>query len=143
MIAQIPLVLWVMPVTYSALSRIHLFGMDHNRRGFVGSRSFVLDEARGSEPTSFVYGIERDIEAVRAAITQPWTTSPVEEQIDRVQMIKRQMSGRAHDFLLKQRVLDCRVRHRPQRRGGMPAAQKCGRSPDCRATCCPGFVESS
>ncbi len=26
MIAQIPLVLWVMPVTYSALSRIHLFG---------------------------------------------------------------------------------------------------------------------
>lgn len=64
-----------------------------------------LDEAQRSDLVSFASGLERDIEAVRAAITQPWTTSPVEGQINRVKMIKRQMYGRANYPLLKQRVL--------------------------------------
>lgn len=64
-----------------------------------------LDEARRSDLTSFASGLDRDIEAVRAAVTQPWTTSPVEGQINRVKMIKRQMYGRASYTLLKQRAL--------------------------------------
>ena len=64
-----------------------------------------LDEARRSDLMSFASGLERDIEAVRAAVTQPWTTSPVEGQINRVKTIKRQMYGRANYTLLKQRVL--------------------------------------
>ncbi len=64
-----------------------------------------LYEAQRSDLVSFASGLKRDIEAVRAAITQPWTTSPVEGQINRVKMIKRQMYGRANYPLLKQRVL--------------------------------------
>ncbi|WP_155249172.1 MULTISPECIES: hypothetical protein [Mesorhizobium] len=36
----------------------------------------------------------RDIEALRAAITKPWSANPVEGQINRL-TIKRQMYGRA------------------------------------------------
>jgi transposase len=46
-----------------------------------------------SELASFAVGLSRDIEAVRAAITQPWSTSPVEGQINRLKTIKRQTDG--------------------------------------------------
>lgn len=39
--------------------------------------------------------IGRNIEAVRAAITQLWSTSPVEGQINRLKTMKRQMYGRS------------------------------------------------
>nr|WP_085033069.1 hypothetical protein [Ensifer aridi] len=54
---------------------------------------------------SFATGIERDIEAVKAALTEPWSTSPVEGQINRLKMIKRQMYGRSGYSLLKSKVL--------------------------------------
>ncbi|KWV57494.1 transposase [Rhizobium altiplani] len=54
-----------------------------------------IADARDSELASFAAGIERDIEAVKAAITEPWSTSPVEGQINRLKMIKRQMYGRS------------------------------------------------
>lgn len=50
-------------------------------------------------------GLWRDLEAVRGAVTMPWSTSPVEGQISRLKMIKRQMYGRAGFDLLRQRVL--------------------------------------
>jgi transposase len=64
-----------------------------------------LAEAEASELHALAKGIKRDMAAVRAAITEPWTTSPVEGQINRVKAIKRQMYGRAKYPLLKQRVL--------------------------------------
>jgi transposase len=64
-----------------------------------------LVAAEASELNTLAKGIRRDIDAVRAAITEPWTTSPVEGQINRVKAIKRQMYGRAKYLLLKQRVL--------------------------------------
>jgi transposase len=54
---------------------------------------------------SFADGIDRDAAAVRASLTEPWSTSPVEGHINRVKTIKRQMYGRANYDLLRQRVL--------------------------------------
>ncbi|MGY8681747.1 ISL3 family transposase [Bradyrhizobium sp. UFLA05-153] len=74
-----------------------------------GSDIAELDEwitqAGNSELKSFANGIARDIDAVRAAITTSWTTSPVEGQISRIKAIKRQMYGRASYPLLRRRVL--------------------------------------
>ncbi|WP_456683112.1 ISL3 family transposase [Bradyrhizobium sp. USDA 3311] len=64
-----------------------------------------IAQAATSELKSFANGIARDIDAVRAAITPPWTTSPVEGQISRIKAIKRQMYGRASHPLLRRRVL--------------------------------------
>jgi transposase len=63
------------------------------------------DAARASEVASFAQGLSRDLAAVRAAITEPWSTSPVEGQTNRVKTMKRQMYGRAGHALLRMRVL--------------------------------------
>jgi transposase len=54
---------------------------------------------------SFANGLRADDDAVKAGITLPWSTGPVEGQINRLKMLKRQMYGRAHMALLRQRVL--------------------------------------
>jgi transposase len=65
-----------------------------------------LQEARHSALARFADGLRQDIAAVTGAIETPWSTSPVEGQIGRVKMIKRQMYGRASFELLRQRVLN-------------------------------------
>jgi transposase len=42
---------------------------------------------------------------VRAALELPWSTRPVESQIHRLKLLKRQMVGRAKLDLLRVRVL--------------------------------------
>ncbi|WP_430641452.1 ISL3 family transposase [Bradyrhizobium centrolobii] len=64
-----------------------------------------IEDASSSELASLAEGIGRDIAAVRAAITQPWSTSPVEGQINRLKTIKRQMYGRSGYALLRNRLL--------------------------------------
>ncbi|WP_431311662.1 ISL3 family transposase [Neomesorhizobium albiziae] len=70
----------------------------------AGLEQWIAD-ATNSELASLAAGIGRDIEAVRAAITQPWSTSPVEGQINRLKTIKRQMYGRSGYPLLRSRLL--------------------------------------
>lgn len=53
----------------------------------------------------FAASLERDRDALRGAITTPWSTSPVEGQIGRLKMLKRTMFGRAGFALLRQRAL--------------------------------------
>jgi transposase len=53
----------------------------------------------------FVVQLQRDEAAVRAALTLPWSTGPVEGHINRLKLIKRQMYGRAKLDLLRIRVL--------------------------------------
>ncbi len=48
----------------------------------------VLDDAAGTLLASFVASRRQDLLAVRAALDRPWTTSPVEEQINRLRTIK-------------------------------------------------------
>ncbi|WP_201832645.1 transposase [Microvirga zambiensis] len=52
-------------------------------------------DARCTALARLAAGLWRDLEAVRGAVTMPWSTSPVEGQISRLKMIKRQMYGRA------------------------------------------------
>jgi transposase len=54
---------------------------------------------------SFANGLRADYEAVKAGVTLMWSTGPVEGQINRLKMLKRQMYGRAGIGLLRQRVL--------------------------------------
>lgn len=53
----------------------------------------------------FANGIRRDYDAVRAALELPWSQGPVEGQVTRLKLMKRQMFGRAKLDLLRQRVL--------------------------------------
>ena len=53
----------------------------------------------------FASGLYEDDEAVKAGVTLPWSTSPVEGHIHRLKMLKRQMCGRAHLDLLSRRFV--------------------------------------
>ena len=64
-----------------------------------------LAEARRTALGAFARGIERDRDAVLAALVEPWSTSPVEGQINRLKLLKRTMYGRASYDLLRRRVL--------------------------------------
>ncbi|MFE3158494.1 ISL3 family transposase [Streptomyces sp. NPDC059221] len=50
-------------------------------------------------------GIDRDIDAVTAGLTLPWSSGAVEGHVNRIKMLKRQMFGRAGFKLLRKRVL--------------------------------------
>ncbi|WP_429641972.1 ISL3 family transposase [Skermanella aerolata] len=54
----------------------------------------------------FVGSLKRDLAAVRAGLSLPWSTGPVEGQICRLKTIKRTMYGRAGFDLLRHRVLE-------------------------------------
>jgi transposase len=53
----------------------------------------------------FAMGLRADYEAVKAGLRLPWSSGPVEGQINRLKMLKRSMFGRAKLDLLSQRFL--------------------------------------
>jgi transposase len=53
----------------------------------------------------FAKGLRADEAAVHAAVTLPWSQGPIEGQINRLKMLKRQMFGRARLDLLARRFL--------------------------------------
>jgi transposase len=55
--------------------------------------------------TSFASGLTSDLDAVTAGLTLPHSSGPVEGNVNRIKMIKRQMYGRAGFDLLRKRVL--------------------------------------
>jgi len=57
------------------------------------------------ELASFANGIRRDYQAVRNALTMPWSSGRVEGLNTRTKLIKRQMYGRASFPLLRKRIL--------------------------------------
>ena len=54
---------------------------------------------------SFAAGIRRDLDAVTAGLTLPYSSGPVEGNVNRIKMLKRQMYGRAGFALLRKRVI--------------------------------------
>jgi transposase len=67
-----------------------------------------MKEARESgikELKSFVAGVERDYDAVRAGLTLPWSQGPVEGTVNKIKTHKRLMYGRASFTLLRQKML--------------------------------------
>jgi transposase len=55
--------------------------------------------------TRFATGLTADIAAVTAGLSLPFSSGPVEGNVNRIKMIKRQMYGRAGFDLLRKRVL--------------------------------------
>jgi transposase len=54
---------------------------------------------------SFANGLRRDLAAVTAGLSLPYSSGAVEGQVNRIKMIKRMMFGRAKFDLLRQRIL--------------------------------------
>ncbi len=78
------------------------------RAGVFTALLVWLIDAEASEPPSFVtlaLGIRADYAAVEAALITEWSNDPVEGQVHRVKLIKRQGYGRATFDLLRRRVL--------------------------------------
>ena len=61
--------------------------------------------AERSEFRSLAAGLRRDKDAVLAAILFRWSNGQVEDQVNRLKLIKRTMYGRAGFALLRRRVL--------------------------------------
>jgi transposase len=70
----------------------------------------------------FAHGLRDDYAAVKAGVTLPWSTGPVEGHINRLKMLKRQMFGRARlDLLSRRFVLAPRRAQEPGQRPPPPA----------------------
>jgi hypothetical protein len=54
---------------------------------------------------TFAAGLDADGAAVRAALTEPWSSGQAEGQVNRLKLLKRQSYGRAGFDLLRRRVL--------------------------------------
>ncbi len=65
-------------------------------------------ESEIPEIMSFIAGIQRDYDAVLAAVEQRWSNGQVEGQVHRLKLIKRKMYGRGGFQLLRQCVLPFR-----------------------------------
>ncbi len=78
-------------------------------RGLEGEKlDGWLAEASTSEAQvmkKFAAGLKKDLLAVRAGLTESWSTGPVEGFINKLKLIKRSMYGRGKFDLLRQRVL--------------------------------------
>lgn len=64
-----------------------------------------IDRAATSLVASFANGVRRDIAAVHAAISSPWSNGQTEGQVTRLKLVKRQMYGRAKLDLLEARLI--------------------------------------
>jgi transposase len=70
-------------------------------------RSWMEQTIRSGIPElgSFVVGIERDYDAVHAALRLPWSQGTTEGKVNKLKTLKRVMYGRAGFALLRQRLL--------------------------------------
>jgi len=67
-----------------------------------------LEEAAGCEAAAmkkFATGLKKDLPAVRAGLTEPWSNGPVEGFVNKLKLVKRQGYGSAGFGLLRARVL--------------------------------------
>ena len=64
-----------------------------------------LADAENSELRGFAAGLRGDEQAVRAALTLPWSSGQVEGQVTRLKLVKRQGYGRAKLDLLRARLV--------------------------------------
>jgi transposase len=58
-----------------------------------------------AEVATFAAGLQRERSELRVALELPWSTGPVEGQITRLKLVKRQGYGRASLTTLKRRFL--------------------------------------
>ena len=63
------------------------------------------EEAEGNGFEGFAASLRQDDDAVHAALSEPWSTGPVDGYINRLKLIKRDMYGRPGFDLLGSRML--------------------------------------
>ena len=85
---------------------LEFFGMAR-RREPAGLEGWIERAAASGieELKHFGAGLRRDWEAVVAGLTLEWSSGPVEGQVNRLKMIKRQMFGRASLPVLRARIV--------------------------------------
>ena len=64
-----------------------------------------LCAAKSSLIASFARSVTRDLAAVRAAVTEPWSNGQTEGHVNHLKLVKRQIYGRAKLDLLEARLL--------------------------------------
>jgi transposase len=63
------------------------------------------EESRSTAMQSFAAGLRKDLDAVRAGLTEKWSNGPVEGFVHKLKLLKRQGYGRAGFELLRARML--------------------------------------
>ena len=63
------------------------------------------EESRSKAMQSFAAGLRKDLDAVRAGLTEKWSNGPVEGFVHKLKLLKRQGYGRAGFELLRARML--------------------------------------
>lgn len=86
-----------------ALARAFRTMVRQQRAGELDEWLLMTD---GTAMAGFAGGLKRDLAAVRAALSLPWSTGPVEGQISKLKTIKRTMNERGGFDLLRHRVLE-------------------------------------
>ena len=95
------------PEVNTAQRLAHQFGCVIRERKADALEEWMTSAAASglAEMRGFVTGLQRDLAAVKAALTYEWSNGQVEGQVNRLKTIKRTMYGRANLDLLRQRVL--------------------------------------
>lgn len=96
------------PVLREALDLAQSFAALVRQQATVSFSDWLAQAERSGyrELTGFAAGLRQDEAAVRAALTTRWSNGPVEGQVNRLKVIKRQMYGRAGLRLLRARVVN-------------------------------------
>jgi transposase len=90
-------------------ARWHVAAFAEMLTGLHGDRldAWIAKVDAGDLPDlhSFTIGLRRDHEAATNGLTLPYSSGPVEGNVNRIKMLKRQMYGRAKFDLLRKRVI--------------------------------------
>ncbi|MBV9750111.1 MAG: transposase [Acetobacteraceae bacterium] len=94
--------------SFTALRRLAMRFRGLLRGGEAAKLKAWLRDARASGIGAlqrFARQLSRDLEAVRNAVTEPWSNGQTESQINKLKTLKRAMYGRAGAELLRARLL--------------------------------------
>jgi transposase len=75
------------------------------KQGLADQLDGWISAAEDSGFKGFARSLRQNVEAIYAALTLLWSTGPVEEQTNRLKVVKRTMYGRAGFDLLRSRVM--------------------------------------
>ncbi len=93
-----------LPSLVDARNLVERFQAMIRTKAGVGLDSWI-EHAGVSLIAPLARGVAKDVAAIRAAITEPWSNGQTEGQITRLKLVKRQMYGRAKLDLLEARLI--------------------------------------
>jgi transposase len=104
---QLQAILQRCPELRAAVELVRSFAdmLTHLRGQRLTSWIAAAEQAALPAITTFATGLTADLDAVTAGLSLPFSSGPVEGNVNRIKMIKRQMYGRAGFDLLRKRVL--------------------------------------